>query len=58
MENENFSPNNGEDVTITISIGVTEYLKGEEISSFVERADKAMYMSKGKGRNTVSTILT
>ena len=58
MENENFSPNNGEDVTITISIGVTEYLKGEEISSFVERADKAMYMSKDKGRNTVSTILT
>jgi diguanylate cyclase (GGDEF)-like protein len=58
MENENFSPNNGGDVTITISIGVTEYLKGERISSFVERADKAMYMSKSKGRNTVSTILT
>ncbi len=58
MENENFSPNNGESITITISIGATEYIKGEIISSLVERADKAMYMSKDKGRNNVTTLLS
>jgi len=41
---------------ITISIGVTEYIKNEEVTQFVKRADKAMYMSKKQGRNRVSFL--
>jgi two-component system, cell cycle response regulator len=47
-QNENF--------TITISIGVTEYIHDEEIAIFVQRADKAMYLSKQSGRNRVSCL--
>jgi two-component system cell cycle response regulator len=41
---------------ITISIGVTQYCHEEPISSFVQRADQAMYRSKASGRNRVSCI--
>ena len=53
---ETFYPVPGEANTITISIGVTEYVKGEDIKVFVQRADKAMYLSKERGRNRVSSI--
>jgi diguanylate cyclase (GGDEF)-like protein len=41
---------------ITISVGVTQYRREEAISSFVQRADQAMYNSKQAGRNRVSCI--
>ncbi len=53
---EKFRPEPGADVSKTISIGVAQYQLGERISSFVERADKAMYVSKEKGRNQISTL--
>jgi len=56
LEAERFSPVNGKAVKITISIGVTEYQFKEELSSFIQRADKAMYRSKQKGRNMVSML--
>lgn len=56
IENEVFSPEQGAKVVKTISIGVTQYQPDERISSFVERADKAMYLSKEKGRNRTSTL--
>ncbi len=43
-------------VTITISIGVTEYVPQEKVAVFVQRADKAMYLSKQSGRNRVSCL--
>lgn len=56
IENEKFSPEPGVEVGNTISVGVTQYHPGERISSLVERADKAMYLSKEKGRNKISTL--
>jgi diguanylate cyclase (GGDEF)-like protein len=56
LEAERFSPENEEDVRITISIGVTEYQHKEELSTFIQRADKAMYISKQNGRNKVTMI--
>lgn len=47
-----------EPVNITISIGVTEFHRPEEVSIFVQRADKAMYQSKQAGRNRVSCLFT
>jgi diguanylate cyclase (GGDEF)-like protein len=45
-----------EKYAITISIGVTEYIMDEEVAIFVQRADKAMYLSKQSGRNRVSCL--
>jgi two-component system cell cycle response regulator len=56
LENKKFSPQSGKSVSITISIGATEYCSGERISKFVHRADKAMYLSKQRGRNRISTL--
>ena len=56
MEAEKFMPETGKIVKITISIGVTEYCPDERVSSFVERADKAMYIAKQKGRNKVASL--
>ncbi len=57
VESEKFYPEPGKPYTITISTGVTEYVKKEEMAAFVQRADKAMYASKEKGRNCVSALL-
>jgi len=56
LEAEPFSPENGEEVTVTISIGLTEYHPKEELSTFIQRADQAMYRSKRSGRNKVSML--
>jgi diguanylate cyclase (GGDEF)-like protein len=56
IENEKFAPQSGKSIFMTISIGVTEYSPGERISTFIQRADKAMYLSKQRGRNQISTI--
>ncbi len=53
---EDFTDERNADLTITISIGVTQYRLEEKISSFVQRADQAMYRSKQAGRNRVSCI--
>jgi diguanylate cyclase (GGDEF)-like protein len=56
LEAEPFSPEDGEEVTVTISIGLTEYHAKEELSTFIQRADQAMYCSKRSGRNKVSML--
>lgn len=56
VEGEDFYPNNGKRVQVTISVGVTEFSRNERKSEFVHRADKAMYLSKEKGRNRVSVL--
>ena len=55
IEREKFIQNS-EIVTITISVGVTEYIYNENPATFVKRADQAMYLSKRKGRNQVSFL--
>lgn len=53
---ETFSPGPDEEVGITISLGVTEYLLNESKSDFVQRADRALYQSKDAGRDRVSVL--
>jgi len=48
-----FSPPPGEEVHKTISIGVAQYLPKEDLSSFMNRADEAMYNAKEQGKNRV-----
>ncbi len=57
VEMDKFYPlKNKEQLSTTISIGVTEFLLDEEVAIFVQRADKAMYLSKQSGRNRVSCL--
>ncbi len=42
-------------LTVTISLGVTGYIKGESPQDFIKRADIALYKSKKNGRNRVSS---
>jgi diguanylate cyclase (GGDEF)-like protein len=53
---EDFTDGRNADLRITISIGVTQYRLEEKITSFVQRADQAMYRSKQAGRDRVSCI--
>lgn len=39
--------------SITLSVGVASYLKGESVSDFIGRADAALYKAKKEGRNRV-----
>lgn len=41
--------------TITISLGVSQYRPGEDLSSLIERADACLYEAKEAGRNCVIT---
>jgi two-component system, cell cycle response regulator len=51
-----FQPEDGEPTTITVSMGVTEYQLEEKITDFVKRADKAMFISKQKGRDRITVL--
>jgi diguanylate cyclase (GGDEF)-like protein len=41
---------------ITVSIGVSTYIKDESLDSIMNRADKALYKSKAAGKNRVTEI--
>ena len=43
----------GVTVPITISIGVAQPVRGDDSSSLIERADRALYAAKNSGRNKV-----
>nr|WP_321267053.1 diguanylate cyclase [uncultured Sulfurimonas sp.] len=42
-----------ENINITISIGFTKYIVGEDTNATFKRADKALYKAKQRGRNKV-----
>lgn len=44
------------EVHMTVSVGVTQYIPGEEDSVLIKRADSAMYTAKTSGKNRVFQI--
>jgi diguanylate cyclase (GGDEF)-like protein len=56
LKEATFNPCPGKEIKITISMGITEYTPKEDISSFVQRADKAMYISKESGRDRITVL--
>jgi len=56
IASEVFTPEPGKAVSVTISAGVTQYCHGETLKAFVQRSDEALFMSKDKGRNTVTFL--
>ena len=43
----------GKQLHVTCSIGIADYVAGESINFFIDRADAALYMAKRSGRNQV-----
>jgi two-component system cell cycle response regulator len=53
-----FEPDSDKKASVTISIGATELVKGDDPKSFISRADKALYKSKDTGRNKLTYIIS
>lgn len=52
-----FEPEPGTKVSISVSLGATELVKGEDFTTFISRADKALYKSKDTGRNKLTYLI-
>ena len=53
FNNETFSPEPGENIHLTVSIGITQYKPQEDMKSFVNRVDQLMYQAKKNGKDRV-----
>ena len=49
-----FTPENGVQTSVTVSIGAAQFIKDEGFTSFIKRTDKALYLSKKNGRNQLT----
>ena len=50
---EAFSPIAGQELYVTMSIGLAQYELKEEMRSFVRRVDQLMYQAKHQGRDRI-----
>lgn len=46
----------GEKISVTASIGITNFIKGDTPDTLISRADKALYISKHSGKNKISKV--
>ena len=53
FKKETFSPKPGQDVHVTVSIGLAQYKLQEEMKAFVHRVDQLMYQEKKNGKDKV-----
>ena len=53
FKNEIFSPASGQDVHVTVSIGLAQYKPQEDMKAFVHRVDQLMYQGKKNGKDII-----
>ena len=51
---EIFVPEKGKEISVTVSLGASELVDGEDFTAFIRRTDKALYKSKETGRNKLT----
>lgn len=54
FKKEKFSPAPDKSITLTVSIGLAQYKRKEDMKAFVNRADHLMYQSKKNGKDRTS----
>jgi len=57
FKKENFAPVPGEQVHVTVSIGLAQYKTQEDMKAFVHRVDQLMYHGKNCGKDRVCSEL-
>jgi len=57
IKKELFSPAPGQDVHVTVSIGLAQYRPQEDMKAFVNRVDQLMYQGKKNGKDRVCSEL-
>jgi diguanylate cyclase (GGDEF)-like protein len=57
LKKETFIPVSGEEVHMTVSIGLAQYKSHEDMKAFVHRADQLMYQGKKNGKDRVCSEL-
>ncbi len=57
IENREIKLEDGTSIKVTASFGVTQVKMGDTVKSILERADKALYKAKRKGKNRVEVEL-
>ncbi len=55
-QQQTFTTDSGEEVAVSVSVGVTAYVSGDDETSLLNRVDQAMYRSKQMGRNRVTVV--
>ena len=53
LKKENFSPVPDKNVNLTVSMGLAQYKKNEDMKAFVNRVDHLMYQSKKNGKDRI-----
>lgn len=53
LKKENFSPMRDKQINLTVSIGLAQYEKQEDMKAFVNRADHLMYRGKKSGKDRI-----
>jgi diguanylate cyclase (GGDEF)-like protein/PAS domain S-box-containing protein len=53
LRKENFYPELGQEINITVSIGLAQYKPKEEMKAFVHQVDQLMYQAKSNGRDRI-----
>ena len=54
---ENFSLDKGQKLSVTVSLGLTQFKEKDTEDSVFQRADQALYAAKSNGRNRVEIKL-
>ena len=58
VENTVITNTDGQELKVTISVGITTSRPQDTLKSMLKRADKLMYQSKQNGRNKVTTDIS
>ena len=53
LKNEIFKPRPDTDIRVTVSIGLAQHARNEEMMDFLRRADQNLYKAKASGKNQV-----